>query len=79
MSKKKSIEDINKENEENIEELVKQLKMAGVKDKTIKIMLKEIAEHQEKVFIETMEKTFIRMKKTILNNIISEDLLDKGE
>jgi len=79
MSKKKTIEEIYKDNENNIEELIKQLKMAGVKDKTIKAMLKEIAEHQEKQYIKAMENTFMRMKKTILNNIISEDLLDKGE
>ena len=79
MSKKKTIEEIYDDSQKSIEELIKQLQMAGVKDKTIKTMLKDIKEYQEKLYIKAMENTFIRMRKKILNSIVSEDLLDKGE
>lgn len=49
-----------------IEEFVSKLKEAGVSDKTIKQMLKEINEHQEKVFKKMLEEAFKRTRKIVL-------------
>ena len=79
MKKRKTIEELYSENEKGIEELVKQLKLAGVKDKTIKLMLNDIREYQNELFKKAMINTFERMKKTVLNNIFDEDLINEEE
>lgn len=69
MSKNKSIEEIYNENKKSIEKLITQLKLAGVKDKTIKEMLNEIVEYQRELYIKQTKKIIQNMRKTILNSI----------
>lgn len=68
MSKNKSIEETYNENKKSIEELITQLKLVGVKDKTIEKMLNEIAEYQRKLYIKQTKDLIQNMRKTILNN-----------
>lgn len=77
MKKRKTIEELYSENEKGIEELVRQLKQAGVKDKTIKLMLNDIREYQNELFKKAMINTFERMKKTVMNNIFDEDFINE--
>ena len=69
MSKNKSIEETYNENKKSIEELITQLKIAGVTDKTIKKMLNEIAEYQRELCIKQTKEIIQNMRKTILNSI----------
>lgn len=69
MSKNKSIEEIYNENKKSIEKLITQLKLAGVKDKTIKEMLNEIVEYQRELYIKQTKEIIQNMRKTILNSI----------
>ena len=66
--KNKSIEEIQKENYENIENFVQQLKAAGVKEKTIKMMFNDINEYQQKQYEKAIKETFERMRKIILES-----------
>lgn len=72
MSKNKSIEETYSENKKNTEELITQLKLAGVKDKTIEKMLKEIAEYQRKIYTKQAKDIIQNMRKTILDSIGEE-------
>lgn len=66
--KNKTIEEIEKENDENIENFVQQLKTAGVKEKTIKMMFDDINEYQQKQYEKAIKETFERMRKIILES-----------
>ncbi len=66
--KNKTIEEIKKENDENIENFVQQLKTAGVKEKTIKMMFDDINEYQQKQYEKAIKETFERMRKIILES-----------
>lgn len=66
--KNKTIEEIQKENDENIENFVQQLKTAGVKEKTIKMMFDDINEYQQKQYEKAIKETFERMRKIILES-----------
>lgn len=66
--KNKTIEEIKKENDENIENFVQQLKTAGVKEKTIKMMFDDINEYQRKQYEKAIKETFERMRKIILES-----------
>ena len=68
VKKNKSIEEIQKENDENIENFVQQLKAAGVKEKTIKMMFADINEYQQKQYEKAIKETFERMRKIILES-----------
>lgn len=52
--------------EENIEEFVTQMRNAGVTDKTIKQVLKEVSEYQDKLAREQLEEMFQNWKKIML-------------
>lgn len=63
MSKKtKTFEEIQNE---QLVEFIKQMQDTGVKDKTIKLVLKDIHEYQEKIIREQLENVFVQMQKTI--------------
>lgn len=79
MKKNKTIEEVYSENEKGIEELIRQLKQAGVKDKTIKLMLNDIRQYQNELFKKAMINTFERMKTTFMNNIFDEDFIKEDE
>lgn len=66
--KNKTIEEIRKENDENIENFVQQLKAAGVKEKTIKMMFDDINEYQQKQYEKAIKEAFERMRKIILES-----------
>lgn len=66
--KNKTIEEIQKENDENIENFVQQLKTAGVKEKTIKMMFDDINEYQQKQYEKAIKETFERMREIILES-----------
>lgn len=66
--KNKTIEEIQKENDANIENFVQQLKAAGVKEKTIKMIFADINEYQQKQYEKAMKEAFERMKKIILES-----------
>ena len=66
--KNKTIEEIQKENDENIENFVQQLKAAGVKEKTIKMMFDDINEYQQKQYEKVVKEAFERMRKIILES-----------
>ena len=66
--KNKTIEEIQKENDENIENFVQQLKAAGVKEKTIKMMFDDINEYQQKQYEKAIKEAFERMRKIILES-----------
>ena len=68
MTKKKSIEEQIKENNKNIDEFVKQLKLAGVKDKTIKMLMKDIQEYQEKLWQQRTKEMLENMRKRVLGD-----------
>ena len=70
MSKNKSIEETYNENKKSIEELITQLKLVGVKDKTIEKMLNEIAEYQRKLYIKQNQKNNKTTKKQAINQKI---------
>lgn len=65
MAKGKSIEKQIEENKKNVDEFVKQLRLAGVKEKTIKNVMKDIQDYQEKLWAEQMSKAFDNMRKII--------------
>ena len=58
--------------EENIEEFVTQMRNAGVTDKTIKQVLKEIQEYQDKLVKEQLEGMFQNWKKIMLEALERE-------
>jgi hypothetical protein len=63
MSKKSmTIEEIQNE---QLTEFIKEMQDVGVKDKTIKLVLKDIHEYQEKIIREQLENVFVQMQKTI--------------
>ena len=66
--KNKTIEEMQKENDENIENFIQQLKAAGVKEKTIKMMFDDINEYQQKQYEKAIKETFERMRKIILES-----------
>ena len=69
MKKNKTIKEQLNEQKEDIENFKKQLKLAGVKDKTIQKMLLEIQEHQEEEYKKQMIEAFDRMRKIILGEL----------
>ncbi len=66
--KNKTIEEIQQENDENIENFVQQLKAAGVKEKTIKMIFDDINKYQQKQYEKAIKETFERMRKIILES-----------
>ena len=66
--KNKTIEEIQKENDANIENFVQQLKAAGVKEKTIKMIFADINEYQQKQYEKAIKESFERMRKIILES-----------
>lgn len=62
MGKVKSIVEIE---QEKLEEFINQMKAVGVKDKTIKQVLKEIHEYQESLIKRELKRLFNQMKETI--------------
>lgn len=67
MAKKgKTIQEMYEENEKNIDEFVKQLKLAGVKDKTVKMIMKDIQEYQAKLWSERTKEMLDNMRKRVM-------------
>lgn len=54
--------------DESLTEFVNQLKTAGVKDKTITQVLKDINEYQQKNMRRMMKDVFKRMQKAVLES-----------
>ena len=71
--KNKTIEEIYKENDENIENLVQQLKEAGVTEKTIKKVLDEIHLYQQKLLEEQLREMHKRMIAVLTNAIKGDE------
>lgn len=63
--KNKTIEEQIEENNKNIDEFVKQLKLAGVKEKTIKLIMKDIQEYQAKLWKKRILETIDNMRNMI--------------
>lgn len=71
MSKKSmAIEEIQNE---QLTEFIREMQDAGVKDKTIKLVLKDIHEYQEKIIREQLENVFVQMQKTIKKALEGEN------
>ena len=60
------IEKIKEKNQKNIDEFVKQLRNAGVKEKTIDKVLKEIQDEQDRQFREMIKTSFENIRKIFL-------------
>lgn len=54
--------------DESLSEFVNQLKIAGVKDKTITKVLEDINEYQQKEIKKMMKDVFKRMQKVVLES-----------
>ena len=63
--KKLTVEEMEKKNQENIDNFIKQLKEIGVKDTTIEQIMADIEEHQRKLYEEAMRGIFERMRQVI--------------
>lgn len=64
--KEKTIQEMYEESEKNIDEFVKQLKLAGVKDKTVKMIMKDIQEYQTKLWSERTKEMLDNMRKRVM-------------
>lgn len=63
MSKKKTIEDQFEIYDKNTVKFIQQMRNAGVTDKTIQQVLKEIQEYQQKLMIEQLEEALKRFRQ----------------
>ena len=71
MSKKSmTIEEIQNE---QLTKFIREMQDAGVKDKTIKLVLKDIHEYQEKIIREQLENVFAQMQKAIKKALEEEN------